>query len=229
MVKVCVLASKQFSDRLEEEGKLGGDVCLEYVQSPDRAKSLLAEGTCEALLVSWQPTWDEKREIIGSLIEAARGPVLIVVEPPESALIVDLLEAGANEVVPAALSTREIISHLRALVRRYEADQAEPEGPRVLHVGHITLDLGQYQALRGEQPLKLTPREFALLAHLMEHAGQACHREELIKQVWGSGLAPKSRTLDVHIGRLRVKLGETAGSGVRLVTLPGIGYRLEAD
>lgn len=229
MVKVCVLGSKQFAEQLQEEGKTGGDVSLEYVQSPDRAKSLLAQGACEALLVSWQLAWDEKLEIISSLIEAAPGPVLVVAEPPKPELTVDLLKAGANEVVPAALSAREIISHLRALLRRHEASQAEPETPPVLRVGRVTLDLGSYQASQGDEPLNLTPREFALLAYLMEHAGQACRREELAEQVWGGELPPNSRTLDVHIGRLRSKLDQEAENAVRIVTLPGVGYRLEAD
>ena len=115
---------------------------------------------------------------------------------------------------------------MSAVLRRAQPTAAT--GASALRAGALMLDPGRHVATAAAAPLALTPKEFDLLQALMESAGRVLSREQLLARVWGYAHAEdiESRTVDVHVRRLRAKLGP---EGRRIATITGVGYRLEAD
>jgi two-component system, OmpR family, phosphate regulon response regulator PhoB len=134
------------------------------------------------------------------------------------------LEVGADDYVGKPFSPKELVARVRAVLRRSRPEQ----GPRVLAVGSVALDPARHVVTVGGQPVGLTPKEFDLLHALLEAAGRVLSREYLLNHVWGYARADEieSRTVDVHVRRLRAKLG-TEGS--RIATVKSVGYRFELE
>jgi two-component system, OmpR family, phosphate regulon response regulator PhoB len=134
------------------------------------------------------------------------------------------LEIGADDYVGKPFSPKELVARVRAVLRRSHPNQATP----VLTVGPITLDAARHAVSLNGQAIVLTPKEFDLLQALLEAAGRVLSREFLLNRVWGYARADviESRTVDVHVRRLRAKLGD---AGSRIATVKSIGYRFETD
>jgi len=134
------------------------------------------------------------------------------------------LEMGADDYLAKPFSTKELVARVRAVLRR-----ARPgETTRPLTVGGVSLDPGRHAVTVGGKPVELTPKEFDLLHALLAAAGRVLTREFLLNRVWGYARADEieSRTVDVHIRRLRAKL---AAEERRIATIKGVGYRFETD
>jgi phosphate regulon transcriptional regulator PhoB len=132
------------------------------------------------------------------------------------------LEIGADDYVVKPFSPKELLARVRAVLRRSRpAGGAEP-----LKLGALVIDLGTHTASVGGETLALTPKEFDLLRALVEAHGRVLSREFLLDRVWGYSRASEieSRTVDVHVRRLRVKLGP---EGRRILTVKSVGYRLD--
>lgn len=136
------------------------------------------------------------------------------------------LELGADDYIVKPFSFRELVARVRAVLRRRVLDShpAHPPSDR-LSVGPLTLDRLARQAWLKNQPVELTPREFDLLRVLVEHAGQALRRQELLDRVWGAEWIGDPRTLDVHIRWLREKLEDDPSHPYLIQTVRGFGYR----
>lgn len=224
LARVGVMGTAEWHARLTEEGQAGGDLCFVPLGAIDSPPARARAGEC-ALVVA---VCDARKESSLSRTCRALGqmevPCLVLAEEAAPEVLVRLLKAGAAEALPTSLTPREIVAHLRARLRRQRA--AKPPQATRLTAGRLVLERDRYTATVAGCPLPLTPREFSLLAHLLEHAGRACPREDLAREVWGGEVSRRSRTIDVHVGRLRAKL---AGSGVAITTLPTVGYRLEEE
>jgi phosphate regulon transcriptional regulator PhoB len=134
------------------------------------------------------------------------------------------LEMGADDYVVKPFSPKELVARVRAVLRR-----ARPgEAARPLGVGGVSLDTARHAVTVNGQPVELTPKEFDLLHALLEAGGRVLSREHLLNRVWGYAHADEieSRTVDVHIRRLRAKLGAEER---RIATIKGVGYRFETD
>jgi phosphate regulon transcriptional regulator PhoB len=132
------------------------------------------------------------------------------------------LEIGADDYVVKPFSPKELLARVRAVLRRSRpAPSAAP-----LRLGELVIDLGTHTASVGGLALALTPKEFDLLRALVEARGRVLSREFLLDRVWGYSRASEieSRTVDVHVRRLRVKLGP---EGRRILTVKSVGYRLD--
>ncbi len=134
------------------------------------------------------------------------------------------LEVGADDYLAKPFSFRELLARIRSILRRVEMDrQASQTQP--LTVGKLTLDPVARRAFRGDQELQLSAREFDLLSTLMRNAGRALSRAELLTEVWGNDWVGDSRTLDVHVRWLRLKVEEDPASPRYIQTVRGHGYR----
>lgn len=133
---------------------------------------------------------------------------------------VDAFDLGADDYLTKPFSLAVLSARLRALIRR-----GAPARPVVLTVGSLVLDPGSGQVRRGQEPIQLTAKEFALLEYLMRHAGDVISKRELVEHVWDSAFEGDMNIVEVYIGYLRRKIDEPFGLR-SIETLRGRGYRL---
>jgi DNA-binding response OmpR family regulator len=136
------------------------------------------------------------------------------------------LEMGADDYMTKPFSFRELISRVRAQLRRAYGDYSSTESS-VIVINDIVLELATGQVRRGEETINLTPTEFRLLTYLARHRGQALSRSQIVEAVWG--YAPdldSEKTVNVHIRRLREKIELKPEQPTLILTVPGIGYRM---
>src|SRR3954447_18543835 len=138
------------------------------------------------------------------------------------------LESGADDYVTKPFSLAELVSRVRAILRRRRLD-ATPAASSVRRVGALELDLIRHRASVDDRPLPLTPSEFRLLALLAEHPERAVSRREIMEHLWESSYVGDQRACDTHILNIRRKLEPDYRNPTRLVTVLGIGYQLLAD
>lgn len=139
------------------------------------------------------------------------------------------LELGADDYLTKPFSLRELVSRVRAQLRRAYGEYASTESGQLL-IHDLVLDPATGQVRRGDQTLNLTPTEFRLLSHLARHRGQALSRAQIVEAVWG--FAPdieSEKTVNVHIRRLREKIEDNPEQPELILTVPGIGYRLAKE
>ena len=132
-------------------------------------------------------------------------PIIVISARGNGADRMLALEAGADMYLVKPFDVDELLARVRACLR---------------------LDRHACHARAGDQDLAMTPKEFALLAELMENNGRVCTSQELLWMVWGYNGEVRTRTLDVHIGRLRAKLAASGARGCELITVNGVGYSL---
>jgi two-component system, OmpR family, response regulator RegX3 len=133
------------------------------------------------------------------------------------------LELGADDYVTKPFSARELSARVKAVLRRSTVESISSQG--VLEGGGIRLDPERFEVTVGGEPVHLPRKEFELLELLMENAGRVLSRETLIDRIWGADYFGDSRTLDVHIKRLRAKCEEAPHEPKHLVTIRGLGYK----
>ncbi len=129
------------------------------------------------------------------------------------------LDLGADDYLVKPFDFTELVARIRAVLRR-----RQPERGLILACGDLVLDRRRREVLRGDQPVVLSTREFDLLAHLMEHAGEVCAREQLLDAVWGYSFYGDANNLEVYVRYLRLKLDDRERR--RIQTVRGVGYRL---
>lgn len=157
-----------------------------------------------------------------------RQPILILTAQQAEMDKVLGLEMGADDYIVKPFSLRELLSRLRAHLRRAYGELAAEAN--VLFVGDLRIDLARSQVLRDQALLNLTPTEFKLLVHLARHRDQALTRAQIVEAVWGYAADLESeRAVNVHVRRLREKIEPDPSRPQLLLTVPGVGYRLVSD
>jgi len=136
------------------------------------------------------------------------------------------LELGADDYVTKPFSTRELVARVRAVLRR--GIEAEDEVNTALEAGPVRMDVERHVVTVDGQQLAMPLKEFELLEMLLRNAGRVLTRGQLIDRVWGADYVGDTKTLDVHVKRLRAKIEPDAGAPRYLVTVRGLGYKFEA-
>lgn len=152
-------------------------------------------------------------------------PIIMLTAKVEEADRVLGLESGADDYVTKPFSPRELVARVRAVLRRVENTFGDGER-ETLTLGPIKMDLRQHKALVHNEEVDLTPKEFDLLHLLLSHPGRAFSREYLLENLWGYEFFGDTRTVDVHMRRLRQKIEDNPAQPYWLETVRGVGYRI---
>ncbi len=137
------------------------------------------------------------------------------------------LELGADDYVTKPYSARELIARIRAVLRRGSDNDDSGIGDGVLEAGPVRMDVERHVVSVNGEPITLPLKEFDLLEYLMRNSGRVLTRGQLIDRVWGADYVGDTKTLDVHVKRLRSKIESDPANPVHLVTVRGLGYKLE--
>ena len=135
------------------------------------------------------------------------------------------LELGADDYVTKPFSHRELVARIRAVLRRGQEAELLPEVVEVVEVGDVRMDIERHEVSVSGRAVRLALKEFELLELLLRNAGRVMTRAQLIDRVWGSDYVGDTKTLDVHVKRLRSKIEPDPARPVKLVTVRGLGYK----
>lgn len=153
-------------------------------------------------------------------------PIIIVTAKAAEIDTVVGLEVGADDYVTKPYRLRELVARMRAVLRRRGRSADHPaEGNEVLRIDGIELDTDSHEVRVRDEIVNLPLKEFELLALLMENAGRVLQRATLIDRVWGTDYVGDTKTLDVHVKRLRSKIEDDPSTPTRIVTIRGLGYK----
>lgn len=158
---------------------------------------------------------------------SSKVPIIMLTAKDSEVDTIVGLELGADDYVTKPYSTRELVARIRAVLRRRAAEEEDEEDDSVVEVGRVRLDADSHTVTVDGAEVAMPLREFELLEYLMRNAGRVLTRGQLIDRVWGSDYFGDTKTLDVHIKRLRAKIEEEPSNPTQLVTLRGLGYRFE--
>lgn len=166
-------------------------------------------------------------EVCRTLRQRSTVPIIMVTAKDGEVDKVVGLELGADDYVTKPFSSRELVARIRAVLRR----RGEPEEmlPSILEAGPVRIDVDRHVvAVRGET-IAMPLKEFDLLELLVRNAGRVLTRGQIIDRVWGSDYVGDTKTLDVHVKRLRAKIEEDPRNPTLILTVRGLGYKFEAE
>jgi two-component system, OmpR family, response regulator RegX3 len=164
-------------------------------------------------------------DVCREIRKSSKVPIIMVTAKAAEIDTVVGLEVGADDYVTKPYRLRELVARMRAVLRRAPTDQGPALPVDVLEVGDVVIDPEAHEVtIRGER-VNLPLKEFELLTLLVENAGRVLPRETLIDRVWGMDYVGDTKTLDVHIKRLRSKVEDDPANPTRITTIRGLGYK----
>ncbi|MBT8241393.1 MAG: response regulator transcription factor, partial [Acidimicrobiia bacterium] len=163
---------------------------------------------------------DVCRDIRGS----SNVPIIMVTAKSSEVDVVVGLEVGADDYITKPYRIRELLARIRATLRRVEESE-QSRRPGLLELGGVTLDRERHEVTVDGESVTMPLKEFDLLEILMSNAGRVVTREILFDRVWGYDYIGDSKTLDVHVKRLRSKVESDPSNPERIVTIRGLGYK----
>jgi len=171
-------------------------------------------------------------EVCRILRKETSVPILMLTAKADEIDKVVGLEVGADDYVSKPFSLRELLARVKAMLRRAELSREdlagrESEGVSVVEVGDLTIDLDQHVVTQNGEVVSLSPKEFDLLSFLAQNRKRAFSRDYLLDKVWGYEYGGDTRTVDVHVRWLRQKIEADPSRPNRLLTVRGVGYKLE--
>jgi two-component system response regulator RegX3 len=166
-------------------------------------------------------------DVCRELRARSRVPIIMVTARNSEIDAVVGLEVGADDYVTKPYRIRELVARMRAVMRRTSPDGAGELSAGSITVGDVALDPDEHRVTIGGEEVSLPLKEFELLHLLLANSGRVLPRETLIDRVWGSDYVGDTKTLDVHIKRLRAKIEPDPANPERIVTIRGLGYKYE--
>ena len=165
-------------------------------------------------------------EVCRQVRSKSKVPIIMLTAKDSEVDKVVGLEIGADDYVTKPYSSRELIARIRAVLRR-NGDEGGAKDSGTLTVNGIRMDIDRHQVSMNGAPLSLPLKEFELLEFLMRNAGRVLTRMQLIDRVWGSYYVGDTKTLDVHVKRLRAKIEADPANPKIIQTVRGLGYKME--
>jgi two-component system response regulator CpxR len=166
-------------------------------------------------------------DVLRRIRATSRVPVLLLTARGEDVDRIVGLEIGADDYLPKPFNPRELVARIRAVLRRTSADPkgvGSPRPPEILRIGNIELDPATRMVKHAGVPVDLTSVEFNLLEVLLREAGRVVTREELVSAVLSRKFSPFDRSIDMHVSKVRKKLGDMNGDTEYIKTVRGVGY-----
>lgn len=167
------------------------------------------------------------QEVLRRAREFYLGPIVILSARDREIEKIEALDAGADDYVEKPFRVGELLARLRVVMRRQQRQQEEP--PPVVHAGDLVIDLPRRLVTRAGEPVRLSPKEYDLLAKLAEADGKVLTHRELLVSLWGPAHVDDMQYLRVFIGQLRQKIEADPATPKLILTQPGIGYRFMAE
>lgn len=164
-------------------------------------------------------------EVCRELRKVSAVPIIMLTAKDEEPDKIRGLEIGADDYVTKPFSPKELVARVKAALRR--ASQAAPASEHVVTLDGLRIDIDRHQVTLDDEPLVLTPKEFDLLLVLVRNKGKVLNRDLLLETVWGYDYGGETRTVDVHIRRLRQKMNEDPSNPRYIHTVHGVGYKVE--
>ena len=164
-------------------------------------------------------------EVCRQLRATSSVPIIMLTAKDSEVDIVVGLELGADDYVTKPYSSRELLARIRAVMRR--RDEVRDEADAVLSAGEVEMDVERHVVTVRGEPVSMPLKEYELLEFFLRNAGRVLTRGQLIDRVWGTDYVGDTKTLDVHVKRVRGRIEKNPALPVLLVTVRGLGYRFE--
>jgi two-component system, OmpR family, response regulator RegX3 len=225
-VRIALLEDE--SEQIERISRLL-DAAGHRVHSFARGRALLSSlrsETFELVILDWEVPGMSGLDVLRA-IRARVGPperVLFLTHRDSEADVVEALQAGADDFLIKPARDRELLARIEALGRRAQGSAQPSES---IELPPFRIDRANHRVERDGKPLELTRREFEVASLLFCNLGQVLSRGHIMEAVWGQSAATNTRTVDMHVSRVRQVLGLSAAIGLRLTAIYGFGYRLE--
>jgi len=226
MTKILVVEDEaSFSEALEFLlGKEGFSVVT--ADTGTEALRKFDQGGIDLVLLDLMIPEVSGTEVCRQIRTKSRVPIIMLTAKDSEVDKVVGLEIGADDYVTKPYSSRELVARIRAVLRRNSGEAIDNE-PGVMTVGAIKMDVDRHQVSVNGAPISLPLKEFELLEFLMRNAGRVLTRMQLIDRLWGSDYVGDTKTLDVHIKRLRAKIETDPANPTLIQTVRGLGYKME--
>ncbi|HIY67424.1 MAG TPA: response regulator transcription factor [Candidatus Agrococcus pullicola] len=206
---------------LEREGYV-----VAVVEDGDRAIATFDAEPADLVLLDLMLPGKSGTEVCRELRARSGVPIIMVTAKDTEVDKVVGLELGADDYVTKPYSTRELVARIRAVLRRHQTD--EDVSDAIVESGRVRLDTDRHSVTVDGADVAMPLKEFELLEYLMRNSGRVLTRGQLIDRVWGVDYFGDTKTLDVHIKRLRSKIELDPSNPKQLLTVRGVGYRFES-
>jgi len=199
---------------------------FEVVEAADGAQGLAAydRGGADIVLLDLMMPGLSGTEVCRQLRLRGSVPVIMVTARDSEVDKVVGLELGADDYVTKPFSHRELVARIRAVLRRGQEVELVPD---VVEAAGVRMDVERHEVSVAGEPVRLALKEFELLELLLRNAGRVLTRGQLIDRIWGADYVGDTKTLDVHIKRLRTKIENDPANPRYLITVRGLGYKFE--
>lgn len=167
-------------------------------------------------------------EVCRLIRQSSQVPIIMLTAKDSEIDKVVGLEIGADDYVTKPYSTRELLARMKAVLRRNTEAPTASEIPGILEVGSVRMDVDRHIVEVNGEKVTMPLKEFELLELLLENANRVLTRGQIIDRVWGSNYFGDTKTLDVHIKRIRSKIEDDPARPIHLLTVRGLGYKFEA-
>ncbi len=226
MARVLVVEDEEsFSDALSYLlRKEGFEVAV--AETGSEALTEFDRGGADIVLLDLMLPEISGTEVCRQLRTRSQVPIIMVTARDSEIDKVVGLEIGADDYVTKPYSPRELVARVRAVLRRRSGEMMESNSP-TLTVGPVRMDVDRHVVTVNGAPVQLPLKEFELLELLLRNAGRVLTRGQLIDRIWGADYVGDTKTLDVHVKRLRSKIEPVPSSPRHIVTVRGLGYKFE--